>query len=559
LKLRELLAKIEGIAKKNNIATPMICGGAVREKFMGTLTKLEDIDITNGESSIKNLAKEVELDLGRTFSVKSKLMDDGHTSIFLGGLKLDFSSNFILPNIDGELLKKGVKNPTNLMREAYSRDFTCNSLLMDFGLNKISDPTKMGAKDIKSKIIRTCVDPEITLKYNVNRIIRVIYLSAKLGFAIDPKIIDFIKNNKDLLAHIDPGYITKNLNKAAAYGVEKTAESITSLDLWKSLPIPESLYAHYPKGSKTAQLKRNMDYGEGFYANMPDYKSISDYRRKNKKKRKKVIKKIKDMKLASKTNLYSKLNELRSQFAVAAQHIVDGWLQDEDGISEDLGSGGVCDQVAQAMGSVISSAIPEVDLTDGGHDGDDHAFIVVYNDAEAFGVDISPGVYETGGGYNWKKIQGAKIDPSDIDIWKIDRRYLGDIEKQAYYTGIDEYDTDNFPIVLNDDLESTMDRKENDPAIKAVEEQDKDEGEDGGDTGETLLNPSDFSGSMYSSMHGDEGLFAFPLAEHVGKPNEEDSENVVNNPYNNIYQSNGLLESINIEEMANLFTKLAIK
>jgi tRNA nucleotidyltransferase/poly(A) polymerase len=557
LKLRELLATISGIAAKNKIAAPMICGGAVREKVMGKLTKLSDIDITNGEPSIKNLAREVELELGKKFSVKSKMMDDGHSSLFLGGLKIDFSSNFILPDIDNELAKKGVHNPTHLMRECFSRDFTCNSLLMDLPLTKITDPTKSGISDIRAKLIKTCMDPEITLKYDLNRIIRVIYLSAKLGFAMDQGIIDFIQKNKDLISHIDSGYITTTLNKSIGYDTKRTSEAITALGLWKHLPIPDALLPHYPKDSKTAQLKRNLDYGEGFYANMPDYKSVSDYRRKHKKKRKKIIKKIRDMKLASNTtSLFEDLNKLRNQFVSAAQSIVDAWHQDEDGMDDELGSGGICDRIASALASVINSNISNVDITDGGQDGDDHAFIIVYNDQEAFGVDISPGVYETGAGYNWRKIPGAKIDTADIDIWKINRKDLGDIEKQAYYNGIDDYLTDNFPILLNDDLEVNMDRKENDPADKVEEK--KDEEEDGEQTGETLLTPSDFSGSMYSSMHGDEGLFAFPLAEYPGHLGE-DAGAVVNNDYNPIFQSNGLLDSRALEETVNAFTKLAIK
>lgn len=385
--------------------------------------------------------------------------------------------------------------------------------------------------------------PDITLKYNLNRIIRVVYLASKLDFAIDPEIIEFIRTNKDLVAHIDPGYLSKTINKAIKYSPDRTATILDSLDLWGSITIPEELYSHYQKRSKTAQL--NLDYGKGFYSNMPDYKSVADYRKKNKKKRKKIIKKIRDMKLASNQKLYAELNQLRHQFALAAQKVVDEWEQDEDGMDEVLGSGGPCDLVAQALSHVVSQHI-DAEITDGGQDGDDHAFIVVYNDHEAFGVDIPPSIYETGGGYNWRKKPGAKIDSADIDIWKIKR---SDIEKHAYYNGTDDFLTDNFPILLNDDLQINMDRMEND-----VEDEEK----DGKDMGETLLEPAPYSDSMYSSMHGDEGLFSFPLAEHPGRLGE-DNDGVVNNDYNPIFQSNGLLESKSLEEMALAFSKLAIK
>ena len=45
----------------------------------------------------------------------------------------------------------GVKNHSAIMREVYSRDFTCNALLMNFELQKITDPTGNGISDIKNK------------------------------------------------------------------------------------------------------------------------------------------------------------------------------------------------------------------------------------------------------------------------------------------------------------------------------------------------------------------------------------------------------------------------
>ncbi len=114
------------------------------------------------------------------------------------------------------------------------------------------------------------------------------------------------------------------------------------------------------------------------------------------------------------------LLSLRPQIAAAAQEVYNHWEQDVDGIDITLGSGGICDQVLEAMGGVVNS-IPGVDVTDGGQDGDDHAYLVAYSQTEAYGVDIPPGVYETGGGYNWKKIPDVVIDASDVIIFPLNR------------------------------------------------------------------------------------------------------------------------------------------
>lgn len=118
-------------------------------------------------------------------------------------------------------------------------------------------------------------------------------------------------------------------------------------------------------------------------------------------------------------SLLDDLERLRPELAAAAQAVVDDWVLDEDG-EDDYGGGGVCDDVAQALSGVVFS-LPGVEVVGGGQDGDDHAWIVVYDDADAFAVDVPPGVYETGGGYSWKKIEGAEITPDDVVIEPVRR------------------------------------------------------------------------------------------------------------------------------------------
>lgn len=113
------------------------------------------------------------------------------------------------------------------------------------------------------------------------------------------------------------------------------------------------------------------------------------------------------------------LRQLGPEMAEAAQKVYDGWEQDESGVCEELGTGGICDQVADALAGVASSSLKDVEIFDGGQEGDDHAWTIVQRGGEAYGVDIPPAVYESGGGYNWKKREGVVFDPSHVVVFPV--------------------------------------------------------------------------------------------------------------------------------------------
>jgi len=299
MKLKEVLELITKLHEDKGTSVPWICGGVVRDKILGKLDKLTDIDITTGDNTVNNLAKELILFLSKKYQITSKTADDNHISVFLGKLKLDFSSNFIVPNIQKYI---DIENPTDIEKETFSRDFTCNSLLMSLDLKDIQDPTGKGIEDIKNKIIKTCLDPEVTFKYNTNRISRVFYLASKLDFDVDESIIEWIKANPDYIRKSKDAYISKNINKALEYNPEKLALLLNKTKLWNYIPVTENLLPFYKKSiTKSAQFFKNFDYadspsgpGTNVFQNMDKYKSIDEFRKKRKKKQKQLRKKIID-------------------------------------------------------------------------------------------------------------------------------------------------------------------------------------------------------------------------------------------------------------------------
>lgn len=115
---------------------------------------------------------------------------------------------------------------------------------------------------------------------------------------------------------------------------------------------------------------------------------------------------------------------LKQEISRAAQEVYNSWEQDPEEGDPELGFGGICDRVSQAITDVVIHKYPHLDVADGGMDGDDHAFPVFYNDTEAVAIDIPPHVYETGGGYSWKKREGVTVHPDDIVMYGVERKYL---------------------------------------------------------------------------------------------------------------------------------------
>lgn len=238
---------METIRKRRNISQPFICGGTPRDKILNRLDKIEDLDITTGDASVSNLAREVSIALNKQFQVVTKTMDDGHSSIFLGDFKIDFSSNFNVPNIDKYLYELKIKKPTSMQRELFSRDFTCNALLMTLDLKNIIDPTGKGVQDIQSRMIRTCLSPEVTLMSNKNRVVRAIYLAAKLDFDLDPMLMSWIKAHPSSMRFASDRTLAEKLNKAITANPNRTTYLLDQMGLWDQIPITQELYPYYMK------------------------------------------------------------------------------------------------------------------------------------------------------------------------------------------------------------------------------------------------------------------------------------------------------------------------
>ncbi|MBQ9832372.1 MAG: HD domain-containing protein [Clostridia bacterium] len=114
---------------------------------------------------------------------------------------------------DGAHKPMGVVFSESLEKDAFRRDFTVNALYFDIEENKIIDPTG-GMYDLEKGLIRaTSKDPDIILRDDGLRIMRLVRFASELGFDIEEKTLACAKKNVGGLADISSERIRDELLK----------------------------------------------------------------------------------------------------------------------------------------------------------------------------------------------------------------------------------------------------------------------------------------------------------------------------------------------------------
>jgi hypothetical protein len=103
-----------------------------------------------------------------------------------------------------------------------------------------------------------------------------------------------------------------------------------------------------------------------------------------------------------------------------AQKEYDEWdASDEDDGDSEVGFGGICHLIADAMADVLNGKGFEV-ATVSATSGDQHVWVVGKFAEGVYSIDISPYTYEKGSGYSWTKIPNVKLTESDLEVFKLD-------------------------------------------------------------------------------------------------------------------------------------------
>lgn len=238
MKLHDLLTLIEQTAEQNGLSRPFIVGGTPRDRVRGEAKEINDIDLTSQNGDSVDLAFACADVVPYTYF---QLYDDGHASMKVGGLQIDFSNHFIIPNIDAELDRLGVKERTPLVREMYSRDFTINTLLQDVNFEKVFDITGQGIRDIKAGVIRCPINPELTISHDPKRILRALRFALRFDYTIDADLVKAIKKYRYLLADASPDYIKDKANELIELNSKKALKYMIELGLLNVIPMTKTI------------------------------------------------------------------------------------------------------------------------------------------------------------------------------------------------------------------------------------------------------------------------------------------------------------------------------
>ncbi len=184
-------------------------GGYVRDIFLQRPSK--DIDIVVVGSGIemaealgKRLGKNARVSVFKNFGT-AQVKCNGIEVEFVGARKESYSHDSRKPIVEDGTLED----------DQNRRDFTINALAVCLNKSRFGelvDPFG-GIKDLKEKVIRTPMDPDITFSDDPLRMMRCIRFATQLNFYIDDETFESLCRNKDRIEIISKERIADELNK----------------------------------------------------------------------------------------------------------------------------------------------------------------------------------------------------------------------------------------------------------------------------------------------------------------------------------------------------------
>lgn len=218
-----------------------IVGGYVRNKLMGI--DESDVDITSSVD-IEEVSKRLK---ESQFSVKIKSLKFGSLLISKDGEEYEYTVfRKDIYEDDGRHAPTRVERTDSIVVDSNRRDFAINAIYYNINKDEIVD-IHHGMVDLFQRIIR-CDKPDEVLKYDGERILRMVRIAGELDFRIDKQTlacaekyasnIKAISGNRkkleiEKILHCDKRY---NLNKGS---LKRALRLLNKLNVWQYFGLKE--------------------------------------------------------------------------------------------------------------------------------------------------------------------------------------------------------------------------------------------------------------------------------------------------------------------------------
>lgn len=185
-------------------------GGFVRDYILkrGEHKDIDVVAIGSGIALAKQVAKHLpnrpKVQVFKTYGTAMLRHDDMDIE-FVGARKESYNEHSRNPIVENGTLQD----------DQNRRDFTINAMalhLSDAHFGDLLDPFN-GIEDLKDKIIKTPLDPDITYSDDPLRMMRAIRFATQLDFTIEDKSLNAISKNKERIKIVSKERIVVELNK----------------------------------------------------------------------------------------------------------------------------------------------------------------------------------------------------------------------------------------------------------------------------------------------------------------------------------------------------------
>ena len=227
--------------------TAYLVGGSVRDLLLGRRPKDFDIGTSAHPYQVKKLFRNCWI-IGRRFRLAHVKFGPKVIEVATFRRQVEPGEEIVQDGVpapdpttpEGEHLIHRDNTFGTPEEDAFRRDFTVNALFYDIATFSVIDYVG-GLDDLRAGVVRSIGDPDVRLREDPVRMLRAIALAARLGFTIDPTLLQAIRRHRREIAKSSlPRLLEEYYKILRAGSSEKTFRSLADVGLLE--PISSELH-----------------------------------------------------------------------------------------------------------------------------------------------------------------------------------------------------------------------------------------------------------------------------------------------------------------------------